>query len=65
VLADCKYNCFHEILKRKFSLQTMPAKKDATDALAVAFCIWLTRLENKIEKVQKFSNWGDFINKKT
>jgi crossover junction endodeoxyribonuclease RuvC len=53
-----------EILKRKFSLQTMPTKKDASDALAVAFCTWLNRLENKIEKMQKFNNWGEFVNKK-
>ena len=53
-----------EILKRKFSLQSMPAKKDASDALAVAFCIWLTRFEKKMEKVQKFTSWVDFIHKK-
>ena len=53
-----------EIMQRKFQLQNIPKQKDATDALAIAFCIF-SQKENVIPTNQKqFSSWKTYFEKK-
>jgi crossover junction endodeoxyribonuclease RuvC len=50
------------MLQRILAIETMPAKLDATDALAVAICHYFqNRVGAGNEPVKKFSGWKSFI----
>ena len=54
-----------QVLQRKFAFSTIPEKKDATDALAIAVCCAMDVLPIQLEnqKNKKFKDWEDFYNK--